>query len=641
MPNQPLPDLFGSTLGSITPAREDGPRLWVRRLVIWSERGTIVRDIPLRPGLNIIWSPDADADGGNMGHGGGKTSLCRLLRYCLGENSFGTVEQRQLIANAMPHAHVGAEVMLDGEQWVVVRPIGNPRGRHLAQKGGVLDKAFSEDMPNPTMGPLRKAIADAIMPDATQYMPGTSSADEAWEAALAWISRDQECRLLDILDWRAAETQSQSPTRDMSKADRRNIVRLLLNALQPEEIEATRQAQGHRRTADEALKKKERLEWVRENSGRDLSEIFGGAPEDTGSPKFWTENAGAAAKAEQSKIDPDAGQKLKAARDAVEKKRAEIITAEKRLAAIDGELGGLEGSLRLLGNQLPKAQLRLQDASDPKCDACGQPITTLAQAFIEERKAEYDELVVQQSDAQDRKKLLLSEEGRLNYQVAAGNQKLVRRSASLTSFETEIQQSEQRLASARGYVTMTSQYRDLALEIGKLDKAAKAAEIAEGKARHKVDEIRRKSQNVVGDLSAHFDAIIRYLIPDGAQGQVVLDKDGIRPSISLHGNLTTAAVDSLKVVAFDLAALLLAVEGKAQLPGFWLHDSPREADLGLHIYHRLFALARHLEGASHLPAFQYIVTTTTAPPEEMQSSPFLSLVLKNSPGEDRLFKVDL
>jgi hypothetical protein len=34
------------------------PRLWVRRIVLWEKPGEIIRDIHLRRGLNIIWSPD-------------------------------------------------------------------------------------------------------------------------------------------------------------------------------------------------------------------------------------------------------------------------------------------------------------------------------------------------------------------------------------------------------------------------------------------------------------------------------------------------------------------------------------------------------------------------------------------------------
>ncbi|RDE05962.1 hypothetical protein DVW87_12330 [Sphingomonas aracearum] len=103
MPKPPQPDLFAAALDGFQPATGNGPRLWIRRLVIWNKLSEPpVRDIPLRPGLNIIWSPSAESVGDHMGHGGGKTSFCRLVRYCLGEESFGTETQRQRIASAMP-----------------------------------------------------------------------------------------------------------------------------------------------------------------------------------------------------------------------------------------------------------------------------------------------------------------------------------------------------------------------------------------------------------------------------------------------------------------------------------------------------------------------------------------------------------
>src|ERR1039458_8984477 len=78
------------------------PRLWVRRLVIWEKPGEIIREVRLRRGLNIIWSPDPGAgladlgrDAGS-GHGAGKTLFCRLLRYCLGEDTFSRSEERRV-----------------------------------------------------------------------------------------------------------------------------------------------------------------------------------------------------------------------------------------------------------------------------------------------------------------------------------------------------------------------------------------------------------------------------------------------------------------------------------------------------------------------------------------------------------------
>src|ERR1700688_3308908 len=96
-------DLFPRPVFSITPeAGRNEPRLWVRRLVIWREPGTIIRSIELKP-LNIVWSPDpGSSETAPIGHGGGKTMFCRLLRYCLGEDGFAPESQRHRIGDKLP-----------------------------------------------------------------------------------------------------------------------------------------------------------------------------------------------------------------------------------------------------------------------------------------------------------------------------------------------------------------------------------------------------------------------------------------------------------------------------------------------------------------------------------------------------------
>lgn len=65
----------------------------------------------------------------------------------------------------------------------------------------------------------------------------------------------------------------------------------------------------------------------------------------------------------------------------------------------------------------------------------------------------------------------------------------------------------------------------------------------------------------------------------------------------------------------------MSIEGDTRLPAFLLHDSPREADLGLALYHSLFHLVHELEEFGSAPLFQYIVTTTTPPPQEYAQRP--------------------
>ena len=152
------------------------PRLWVRRIVIWEKPSEIIRDIPLRRGLNIIWSPDPGAgladlgrDAGS-GHGAGKTLFCRLLRYCLGEDTFSNDEQRKSIIELLPAGLVGAEVVMNGKPWAVIRPIGQTR-KHVAKEGATLEELAPMKEPGGSIEPLLDALRSQIFPKGIDGYP--------------------------------------------------------------------------------------------------------------------------------------------------------------------------------------------------------------------------------------------------------------------------------------------------------------------------------------------------------------------------------------------------------------------------------------------------------------------------------------
>src|SRR3546814_11360563 len=72
-------ELFPRPGFSITPeAGRKEPRLWVRRVMIWRDHEHVTRDIRLRPGLNIICSPDAGtSETAPIEHGEAHYFLCR------------------------------------------------------------------------------------------------------------------------------------------------------------------------------------------------------------------------------------------------------------------------------------------------------------------------------------------------------------------------------------------------------------------------------------------------------------------------------------------------------------------------------------------------------------------------------------
>ncbi|MRD74124.1 hypothetical protein GH865_12820 [Rhodocyclus tenuis] len=144
------------------------PRFWIRRLVIWEKPGVVLREITFRPGLNIVWSPDPADQGriteseGALGHGSGKTLFCRLLRYVLGEEHFAPEGQRRSIAQALPEGTVGAEVVVDGTPWALLRPIGLGR-QHFAAPNLGLEEVLVNGTAATGIEPFLVALEDSIL----------------------------------------------------------------------------------------------------------------------------------------------------------------------------------------------------------------------------------------------------------------------------------------------------------------------------------------------------------------------------------------------------------------------------------------------------------------------------------------------
>ena len=84
------------------------PIFWIRRVVFIEDidhvdvGGSFRVDRRFRRGLNSVWADDS----GSGGHGAGKTTLCQLIRYCLGEPSYGPERFTRAVADAFPRGYV-------------------------------------------------------------------------------------------------------------------------------------------------------------------------------------------------------------------------------------------------------------------------------------------------------------------------------------------------------------------------------------------------------------------------------------------------------------------------------------------------------------------------------------------------------
>ena len=660
MPLQP--DLLGPPSLTVQPiVGQSGPRLWVKRLAIWqAPGGEKVRDISFRPGLNIIWSPDggdalsSESPMDAIGHGSGKTLFCRLLRYCLGEDRYAADDQRERVSVAFLNGIVGAEVMLDGVCWAILRPLG-VRRRHMAVAGGNLDEIASGEGTSTGLEPFLDAVESSILTTGlAALISGQRSDRRSWPIALAWLTRDQECRFNDVLEWRSTASDSDSPARGMTQTEKLDALRAFIIAITPEEHakraevanlddqrRALEQEIGHRR-------------WEIDRTQSRLAGALGVSAETLADGPLAVEQMRKAAQdrlASAAKLpggQPRSG--IDAARREHEGARAEWTRLEAERIRIEATIPESEKMASQLQGELPGISFSKSEAESPICPICDVPIDrALAEGCgvshkLPDLEACRQRLALRKKNIEDeinRLASLRSARTQTLQQLALAKRRVDQLAESLAAIEKARDAREGAWYSARRLVDDVERLSEL---IGTQETAQKSAREIVSRLeteRAVLGAFRDKQARVFGRLSEKFDPIVRRLVGSDAKGRVTLSGNGLEPNVNMGGDRTTAAIDSLKVLAFDLAVLCLSIEGATRVPAFLIHDSPREADLGLSIYHRLFRLVTEIEGSDGPPQFQYIVTTTTRPPEDLAVEPWLRLTLRGSPGTERLLRRDL
>jgi len=660
MPLQP--DLLGPPSLTVQPiVGQSGPRLWVKRLAIWQEPGgEKVRDISFRPGLNIIWSPDggdalsSESPTDAIGHGSGKTLFCRLLRYCLGEDRYAAEDQRDRVSGVFLNGIVGAEVMLDGVCWAILRPLG-VRRRHMAVAGGNLDEIASGEGTSTGLEPFLDAVESSILTiGLAALISGQRSDRRSWPIALAWLTRDQECRFNDVLEWRSTASDSDSPARGMTQTEKLDALRAFIVAITPEEHakraevaslddqrRALEQEIGHRR-------------WEIDRTQIRLAGALGVSAETLADGPLAVEQMRKAAQDRLASAAKLPAGPLRSGVDAARREhegaRAEWTRLEAERIRIEATIPESEKMASQLQGELPGISFSKSEAESPICPICDVPIDrALAEGCgvshkLPDLEACHQRWATRKKNLDDeinRLASLRSARTRTLQQLALAKQRVDQLAESLAAIEKARDAREGAWYSARRLVDDVERLSEL---IGAQETAQKSAREIVSRLeteRAVLGAFRDKQARVFGRLSENFDPIVRRLVGPDAKGRVTLSGNGLEPNVNMGGDRTTAAIDSLKVLAFDLAVLCLSIEGATRVPAFLIHDSPREADLGLSIYHRLFRLVAEIEGAGSPPQFQYIVTTTTRPPEDLAVEPWLRLTLRGSPGTERLLRRDL
>jgi len=206
----------------------------------------------------------------------------------------------------------------------------------------------------------------------------------------------------------------------------------------------------------------------------------------------------------------------------------------------------------------------------------------------------------------------VNEKERLDKQIVAARQK----------HQERIQVFEDDLALVRRKYEVTS---DLLTLTEELEVEHKKSERLQGEQRKSTDyqeSLRQKATARQSDFSEVFSVLAGRVLQSENRGTVRFLAEDVKLELD-YSDLTSTALTTLKILVFDLAALLASARQSAQHPGILIHDSPREADLTAAIYRRIFDIPKGEEFNEAEAPIQYIITTTEPPPDHLRQKPYL------------------
>jgi hypothetical protein len=648
------PDLpFSSSLPKAT-RRE--PRLWVKELAVYREwkPDTLQRQISLRQGLNIIWAEPSERGAG--GHAAGKTTFCRFLRYLLGDSNFGNDTFRDAFRNKFPNAWVVGEVYLDGEPWLVARFIGITGSNHWSARGLKFDKLFDGSVDRQPYADFTRALQKAFVePLPIETFPGSGKQVD-WAHLLAWLSRDQEARYDHVLDWRSGYGGASS-LGDIHSADRTLLVRTVLGLTQPGELEARREHMEILRKKGDSDSLIPKLTYAHKRAENEYRRVMK-LPDVAITESTLTVEKDGLEKEEvrivglirEMRQRDGAGDLLPVQRDEKLTQLADLVTKLEDAEA-DGKKAKLELDFR--EGRISQEEYRQQLAQMPlRADQCSAPLELaiahkckLAEALHPSRFSEsaLAELKSTQGALQARVSSLQQTAARLKREQTEATKEKKRIEDRITAARQKhherIQKFEDDLLLARKMFSVTSELLTLTEELVAERKKSEGLQGEQRKSTEFQESLRQKATARQSDFSALFSVLAGRVLESDNRGTVRFLAEDVKLELD-YSDLTSTALTTLKILIFDLAALLASARQSANHPGFLIHDSPREADLTAAIYRRVFDIAKGEEFSVEEAPVQYIITTTEPPPDHLNLKPWLVHPPFSSTEKERRFLVD-
>jgi hypothetical protein len=639
--------------------QKTAPRLWIERLSIFSELGMdyCIRSISFRRGINIVWAREPDDESTYAGvhaagHGVGKTSLCLLLRYCLGDSTKSIDELREEALGEFPQGGVGAIVHVGSEVFAIFR-FFNAYREGFASPGDDLDALMTDGGAQPFKdfeAHLSEVMLSGVSP---RVIPETEQVI-LWRHLLAWVARDQGGRFKSFFSWREGEgTGLQRPRQDPPI-----VMRAVLGLLAQDESKELMFLRTLERDLEAVEAETTRLRHepclIRSRIESEL--------------RAWL---GASADLPMRSDDMF--------KDSVETKIRRAKTAtEAKLASLDGEYETLTNQLVELhmDHRQLKYEYDLADTDYKMADAARNNDESAYRLLAGRREklrslvgpCEHGQVAFQKcTHIQNEIQNLSFADGRdKNALAKIGGDWAARATQSLQrriQAEKPLQLAEQQVAvKGRERKALQIKRDSAALELDRGQRLlselerwektsgsieakelieqsiARSTEIRKGidAARVRLEMIQHERSSREQSLGNLTDLIARALLSNEAFGSLQV-RDESRPfQLSLRGG---EAFRVLEILLGDVVCMLDACDPASAFPGLLIHDCPREADMGPRPYRDFLNLIARIElGAyGNNAPFQYIITTTTPPPDSLQQSPFLCLTLDPSHDEGLLF----
>jgi hypothetical protein len=665
----PDPDLFHQPRERQpwTPATETRqPLIYLRNLWLLESLAPGVkplREVPFRAGLNVVWADPRTEDARKgrtrvAGHAAGKTTLCRILRWLLGEGHFAPPELETRIAVDLKDGWAVLALELDGQPWLVGRPFFH-KAQHAAAPGLTLEdlqrdgwpdgadaKAFLAELERLTVGRFEQ-----------KRFPGRDS-DITWTQLLAWLARDQETALNDVALWRSAVKTpgERGPTAE----ERHLLLRLVLDMLgKPEMGELQKSDAWEKKRKTE----KDSRDALVDRLGQACLHLAPLVPRD-GEPLKGELLLGPARKAVNEKTaqlarmrealktdDSITAERIyRQAHAALAEARRDVKAAERVREAKQEQFDRAANATLEAEKQIKQVALSPapgfccaspEEAATAECKAFRpQPLDFDLEAMLATFKAAHAGALTALQAAQEEVK-----EKTKALPVLEQNDKALAQKGAEARRARELQ-----VANAARLAAELETQTPLAESAEKAHTALVACDAAVKSLSDDLTTSRglRRTIRTETHLSERmafgkcYEDVLAFLLgPDtggavefGDEGELVLQAWSRAP-------MSSGAIDALEVVAFDLATMLWAVLGRGHHPRLLIHDSPKVADMSPALYEPLFDLAVQAErDAAGAPTFQYILTTTEPPPPNLKEGDEVILKLDASEAGGRLFKRD-